>query len=333
MVCATGQVSISTTANQKTDLINTGPPYPGRRYDRVISRMILVRKLVLKMLVVNPIPAPTFAAFLHDTISSTDFTLPPPTAINSPIRHDPFATLPYDVAHALLLLLPAHTVLSLCTASYPLHSFFGPSNRLFWRAALSACTPWFWELHNLIRGGTLDLQTTEYKGLFLWVDNHTRPRKGLRGPFMGVANRRRIWGVCEQLAAEYRPRVALKAAERVQGVMASAESVNVDMPAVVWPKPKETTRTRTATAQWVYDRMGYLSGGVFEAFWDEGASLVGIAFTVPGGSDRRVFGKAQGTANDTAGIRSEIAGLVLHMPDIFIEEKMETSIKGITASI
>jgi hypothetical protein len=287
------------------------------------------------MLVVNPLPPPTFVAFLRETVSATDFTLPTPVVITSRVRHDPFATLPYDVAHAILLLLPANTILTICAASYPVHAFFGPSNRRFWRVALRSSMPWFWELHELMRDAVLDPQTTDYRGLFLWAEQQTRPREGLRGPFMTIANRRRIWGVCEQLAEEYLPGAAVKAGERAWGESAESiweKSVNVDLPAVVWPKTQEGVRTRTATAQWICDEMSDLRGGVVEVFWDGEGSLVGMVFTVSEGSEASVFGKAGGASKETVNIENGISGLVLHLPDIFLHEKVETSIKGITVS-
>ncbi|KAJ7149032.1 hypothetical protein C8R43DRAFT_1128795 [Mycena crocata] len=283
-------------------------------------------------------PSPAFAAFFHKAVSTMRFTLPPPGVIDSCIRHDPFASFPYDIAHAVLLSLPSHTVLALCTASYPIHSFFNASNRPFWCAALQACMPWFWELHEDLRNGTLSPQMTNYKGLFLWAEKQTKPRTGLHGPFMTIANRRRIWDVCVQLADDYAPRVAVKAKERVEGTAAEQvweTSVNVDMPAVYWPKLKDGVRTRTVSAQWICDAMSYEGGGVFETFWGAEKSLVGMAFTdehpevaIMG----KVFRKTEGGSTETVRLETGIAGLVLHMPDIFVDEKIETFIKGITVS-
>lgn len=41
------------------------------------------------------------------------------------------------------------------------------------------------------------------KGLLLAVDSLTRPKKHMRGSFMGLANRRRIWSLCKQIADLY----------------------------------------------------------------------------------------------------------------------------------
>ena len=62
--------------------------------------------------------------------------------------------------------------------------------------------PFFWEMLPLIDQSDL-LPDFDYKTLFLWLDKVTTPEYGIAGPFMHVANRRRIWGVCEQLAPAY----------------------------------------------------------------------------------------------------------------------------------
>ncbi|KAJ7280403.1 hypothetical protein C8J57DRAFT_125080 [Mycena rebaudengoi] len=285
-----------------------------------------------EVLVAHPMSTPSLTAFLWTKLSTDHFTLPPPAVIESRVRHDLFTTLPYDVAHTILLLLPSHSVLAVCKASYPVHAFFRASNRPFWRAALHSCMPWFWELHGLMQDdGPLNKQKMDYMGLFLWLDKMSTPRRGLDGPFLEVANRRRIWAVCKQLADHYVPAVRMKAAERALGAAAELiwdKSVNADMPAVSWPKPKERTRTRTATAQWLCDSTHFSRGGVFEAVWSEEGSLVGMALTVA--AERRVFGKGQETLNQKVELQGELTALVLHMPDIFLHEKMETSVKGIT---
>ncbi|KKY13208.1 putative f-box domain protein [Diplodia seriata] len=173
-----------------------------------------------KMMVIYPLSNPTFTTLLRNTVSTDDFALPTPPGTTDPatsaslsarVRRDPFAGLPYDITHQILLLLPAEAVPRLATASYPVHAAVRSSARNpgFWRQALRRCMPWFWELHVLMRHGTVDPEETDFKGLFLWLEACTRPRRGLEGPFMGVANRRRVWGVCEQYDALYVRRIRM----------------------------------------------------------------------------------------------------------------------------
>ncbi|KAJ7259672.1 hypothetical protein C8J57DRAFT_490239 [Mycena rebaudengoi] len=281
-----------------------------------------------EVLAINPTTTPAFTAFLPVAVSNTDFTLPTPLVIEAGrIREDPFSSLPYDIAHAILLLLPPPSVLALCNASYPIHAFFSPSNHLFWRAALHACMPWFWELHTLMADDSaLNTEKTKYKGLFLWLDSMTTSRRWLEGPFMKIANRRRIWYACEQLAARYVPMANAKITERAAGALIWDNSVNVDLSAVVWPMPEKGLRS--ATGQLASDLVNISTGGALGAIWSADGSLAGIEFTVAG--ERNVFGMDASASKDMVMVESEITGFVLHMPDMFLREKVETSVKGIT---
>lgn len=192
-------------------------------------------------------------------------------------------------------------------------------------------------MHVLIRHGTVDDETTDYKGLFLWLEKYTKPRKGLEGPFMGIANRRRIWGVCEQYAALYAPRVAAKARMHVADGEADRiwkGSKNLGVPVVIQPLPRKGLRT--VTTQWITDIVQDTHrGGVLEAIWDVNRTLVGLAVTLTG-KQRHVFGMDHGPNRTkeqvSLGEGCWIKSLVLHMPDMFLTERLETSIKGITVS-
>lgn len=322
-------------------------------------------------MVAYPLANPQFTLLLRNTVSTDDFALPTPLLTSSPstsaslssrVRNDPFARIPYDITHQLALLLPAESVLALARASYPVHAAIrdGRANPGFWRQALRRCMPWFTELHTLMRHGTVDEESTDYKGLFLWLEMSTRPRRGLAGPFMGVANRRRVWGVSEQYDALYQPRVRAKAKERerVCGVEAGEiweRAVNVELPVVAWPLPEGRAAVRTTSTQWLHEWDEMDKGAFLEVFWDKAGTLAGLALVMGGekkmiggdtfveGGEKRLFG-AEGTVvdgarkvfkKDTVEIERNhwFTGLVLHLSDIFYTEKTETSIKGITVSV
>jgi hypothetical protein len=52
-----------------------------------------------------------------------------------------------------------------------------------------------------------------YKAVYLWLKKVTVPRYGMRGPLLSFANRRRIWGVCEQLATHYTRQLRVRPVE------------------------------------------------------------------------------------------------------------------------
>ncbi|KAK7749343.1 hypothetical protein SLS62_008195 [Diatrype stigma] len=136
---------------------------------------------------------------------------------------DPFARLPLELLRAVAELLSPRQLAALATASRAVHRALR-RDRGFWRAYVRRRMPWFRELHELLGedGGddAVDGHTEEERGekkslagLVYWADRETRAwntdggTMGHPRPLIGVANRRRIWGVCEQFADSYFARV------------------------------------------------------------------------------------------------------------------------------
>lgn len=46
-----------------------------------------------------------------------------------------------------------------------------------------------------------------YLDFFLWLEAVTEAKMGIKGPVLGIANRRRIWSACQQLVCDYQERV------------------------------------------------------------------------------------------------------------------------------
>jgi len=117
------------------------------------------------------------------------------------VQHDPLTVLPFDLLHTVIQYLPVQDALSLMQASY--HVCITTRPPTFWRNMIRIhLAPWFWEIETLVTGD--ELQGLDYKGLFLWLDKVTEPIFAMQGPFMGVANRRRIWNVCGVVADAYK---------------------------------------------------------------------------------------------------------------------------------
>jgi hypothetical protein len=160
------------------------------------------------------------------------------------VRNDPWAALPYDILHDIFDQLSTQDTTSLMIASW--HVLTSTRNTEFWRHLLRRrILPWFWELHSLVTNATLPL-TFNYKQLYLWLDRVTTPEISLKGPFMGIANRRRIWAVCEQLAPLYKERISPNkhiepGDEESETILHSAMSLH--MPIVLYPEPKEVQTT------------------------------------------------------------------------------------------
>ncbi|KAJ5610112.1 hypothetical protein N7510_006831 [Penicillium lagena] len=85
-----------------------------------------------------------------------------------------------------------------------------------WLRYIGKAMPWFFELHDFLGNltdsnddghGTTSsnadaLRDKSLRRFFVWADRITTPRVGKKGPFIGVANRRRIWAVIEDATEE-----------------------------------------------------------------------------------------------------------------------------------
>lgn len=148
--------------------------------------------------------------------------------------------------------------------------------------------PWFWELEGL-RSRDID-----YKSVCAWLTQETRTTVGMEGLFLSVANRRRIWAVCERLAALYSRRLELKpGTEACESAMVIRDqSVVGTLQAAGQARPplEMETRIRLVESQWVYS-WHEVDGqcAMMEAFFDYEGFLVGMA--VDFGNGRRVLGR------------------------------------------
>jgi hypothetical protein len=119
------------------------------------------------------------------------------------VNRDPFRNIPYDLTHEILRYLSGDSIMALNRASWTI--FSRTRSNLFWKKRLSEDMVWFWELPQFLQN--CQNRAGDYKALYLWLDKRTKPLYGLTGVFMGVANRRRIWGPCAELADRYHRRL------------------------------------------------------------------------------------------------------------------------------
>ncbi|GAB1210217.1 hypothetical protein APSETT445_009008 [Aspergillus pseudonomiae] len=110
---------------------------------------------------------------------------------------DPFGQLPLEIAQQICMFLPGDSLKALAQASLSVQMI--TQDNSFWKRFMQWDMPWLWEFQ------TLQTQKdVNYKSLYLWLNKMTTPRYGMDDlNLMGVANRRRVWGVCEQLASRY----------------------------------------------------------------------------------------------------------------------------------
>lgn len=274
-------------------------------------------------------------------LSSDAFkTKPSCTDLRNRVRHDPFARTPYDIIYRISKFISDQELVNLARASWPVHALLRDNNQ-FWRQRLRASIfPWFFELRELLEQGQTLSQTNNAQRIFHWADWSTRPRKWLTGPLMGVANRRRIWTVCEKLGEMY---WSLK--EDKDDVSKSDEERLIRRDSEVGPlitvsSPEATELNPARKVFWAKSWSETQSQGkTLEGFWDHDGSLVGISLT-PDGQERRLLGLA-GSGDD--GVRTEstrlgpgewIKALIVHVPvpTDSNNSQLTTSPKGLTVS-
>ena len=213
------------------------------------------------------------------------------SAMSHKTCNDPFSIMPYDILLAVFEYVTLDDMLALMTSST--HVFGITCNSTFWKYMLRLhILPWFWELEKFLAKTTLP-EAFDYKGLFVWIHKSTQCEFGFDGPFMSIANRRRIWHACQQLVPLYKERTkpiaqVEPADEEAEAILSSAKSLHMAM--VSFPQPK---MARTISAQFIrsWSEVSHRPCD-FDTYWNEQSALVGIAITF--GAHRRVFGSTDG---------------------------------------
>lgn len=211
--------------------------------------------------------------------------------------NDPFSKLSNELIREISNLVPYNTLLALRSVSRPF--YHDTLSNTFWKSRIASDMPWLWEL-----GYIADIMTatqTDYMKLYGWLELETKPEFGVESPFLAIANRRRIWDSCLELARHCRevrsPQYATEPDPEIVG-QAQLRTLFKVSPIQV-PKQgrtRRTTRVTTNSTIWLYS-WGELEkcrfGGFFvETFWNEGGHLVG--FGVVFGSHRRFLGAETG---------------------------------------
>ncbi|KAI0142305.1 hypothetical protein F4776DRAFT_501242 [Hypoxylon sp. NC0597] len=130
------------------------------------------------------------------------FAMPDSNVDLSPkVKNDPFAKLPREVIFKICHLLFDENVPELAKASWVVHALTRNDGG-FWKLSLQYNLGWFFEAQELIRLGALR-RPEMFKGIYLWATKKIWVHLWLDGPLMHVANRRRIWVTCEELANAY----------------------------------------------------------------------------------------------------------------------------------
>ncbi|KAJ5403246.1 hypothetical protein N7509_003117 [Penicillium cosmopolitanum] len=130
--------------------------------------------------------------------------------LNLKLMDDPFAHFPLELLLIIISALQPRSLLNLMQASPHIRRGLSRTSFSYWKRRFETDLPWFYEVHSFLQGipspASFDARELPGKSLshfFAWAYHTTTPRWGLHGPFMGIANRRRIWEACNQLVGPY----------------------------------------------------------------------------------------------------------------------------------
>jgi len=257
--------------------------------------------------VANPGPKPGIEEVVKSMLPASLFSpsANPALELSDKVKYDPLTVLPYDVLHSIFENLSLKDTLSLVNSS--LHVFDSTRQSTFWRQMIRFhIVSFFYELDGMLKKTTFP-DTFDWKGAFQWLDKITKPTLTMEGPMMAIANRRRIWNVCEQVSSLYYEKLNAEvrsepSAAEAASILNAAQSFHI--PLTLWPPPAAND-TSTITTQFIrsWSEIGYLACDI-ETYWSEQHCEYGtlVGMSIDFGSGPRLFGKAEG-----------VQGLSLHL--------------------
>jgi hypothetical protein len=118
------------------------------------------------------------------------------------VRHDPLDMLPFAVIHNIFEHIDINDALALRQASWHVFQWTRSDTIGFGKQMIRLhLSPWFWEVDDFV--SSIDDPAFDFTRFFLWLEAVTEPKVGMEGPFLGIANRWRIWDTCRQLVLDY----------------------------------------------------------------------------------------------------------------------------------
>lgn len=118
--------------------------------------------------------------------------------LSSKVQNDLFKLLPQEITDIIMDNLPGNSLIALLGASWTMYARTRYSE--FWKRRLYRKMRWIWELREFLE--LREDSTIDYKGLYVYLDEVTTPKYGMR-TWLALANRRRLWDACEVLAGRY----------------------------------------------------------------------------------------------------------------------------------
>jgi hypothetical protein len=257
--------------------------------------------------VMDPGPRPGAEDVVQSMLPAQLFSTVPMTSdLSHKVRSDPLTMLPYDVLHGIFANLSVQDALSLIKASW--HVLESTRDPAFWRLMIRLhIVPFFWELNGLLERSAFP-STFDWRGMFQWLDEITKAKFGMNGPLGAIANRRRIWDVCQQLYSLYHDKMSNET--HIEPSDAEAKSildtaVCLHKPIMNYPPPLET-EARTISTQFIrsWNEIAYRACD-FETYWSPDGNSGGLTgISVAFGSAERLFGSKGSTKGQSLRIEA-----------------------------
>ncbi|CVL08557.1 uncharacterized protein FPRN_13187 [Fusarium proliferatum] len=241
-------------------------------------------------------------------ISGLEFEKPSQYLYKVKASLNPLTLLPETVISGVSEFLDNESLINLFCASLETYSSLRDSGS-FWKRRIVTHLPYFLELHEYLKENSQNLENRDFRKIFLWADAASKPRSGVTRLMFPVANRRRIWKVCEQIEELYNQEPRQKGiSKRHLGcqVHKSERQVLGDT-----GEPGLHFRSANFIQQW----SELLCPWTLGLFWNSEGDLSGIAVTF--GQTQRIFGhepKESGACRTTGSFAGGvwIKGFVFH---------------------
>ncbi|CZR43986.1 uncharacterized protein FPRO_13794 [Fusarium proliferatum ET1] len=274
------------TGTSDTTRIRKGALY------RVLERFLVVRDFQRQADYWECIPGQEYTVFspqcqvqlkgdMAAYISGPEFEKPSQYHCKSKANSNPLTLLPETVISGVSEFLDNESLINLFCASLETYSSLRDSGS-FWKRRIITHLPYFLELHEYLKEHSQNLEDRDFRKIFLWADAASKPQFGVTRLMFPVANRRRIWKVCEQIEELYNQEPRQKGiSKRHLGcqVHKSERQVLGDT-----GEPGLHFRSANFIQQW----SGLLCPWTLGLFWNSEGDLSGIAVTF--GRTQRIFG-------------------------------------------
>ncbi|KAG5752856.1 hypothetical protein H9Q70_004491 [Fusarium xylarioides] len=222
---------------------------------------------------------------------------------------NPLTLLPETIMSGVAEFLDNQSLINLFCASLETYSSLR-DNDSFWKRRIITHLPYFFELHECLKEQSQTLENRDIGRIFLWADAASKPRSSVTKLMFSVANRRRIWNVCEQIGKVYKEEPQQKAVPKSYLACQARNSERQVLGDT--GEPGLYFRTAHFLQGWAESS----SPWTLDLFWNSEGDLSGIAVTF--GQDQRIFGHethesgaCQSTGSFSGGVWIE--GFVFHI--------------------